>query len=65
MARVLGDEAVRKNALYVQAKDNGMLDTALEIGGRGDLDRNGLEETIVRVTVAVTYSRVDTRLFPQ
>lgn len=47
------------------SQDNGMVDAALEIGRRGDLGGNGLEESIVRVAIAVTYSRVDTRLFPR
>jgi hypothetical protein len=47
------------------SKDNGMVDAAVEIGRRGDLSRNDLRESLVRVTVAVTFSSVNNRLFPQ
>jgi hypothetical protein len=47
------------------SRDNGMLDAAVEFGRRGDLARNGLEESVVRFTVGISYSRMDMREFPQ
>jgi hypothetical protein len=46
-------------------RDNGMIDAAIELGRRGDLGTNGLEEKIVRFTISVTYSRIDAREFPE